>query len=257
LIAKFSTVNQRRKSIMTNNILSRVTVFTTTATLILYCNINPAKATNIQGAISVSTNLGVGSSEFDISNIINKSGLFIPYTNGQDLNGYLAQNPFHTYVGQNNDWFSGFNAASILPGIVDFNLGSLFSITDFVLWNGDAAGIQNFDLVVSSVSDFSSFTSVGSFVANFNPNGVSYLPQRFSFSPANAQFVRLKINTSYPFTNGFISIGESAFGVGTKSIPESSSVLGLLALGTLGVGSLIKSKVMGKKPKNDSQEVEN
>jgi hypothetical protein len=203
----------------------------------------------IRGASSVTTDLGTTFGS--INTIINQSGLDQAYTNGEEVKSYLAKDPKHSFI-FNNEWFSDNNR---ITGNVDFNLGGLFNVSSFILWNEESRGINEFKIITSTSSDFSNSVDKGSFTGVDNTNLANYSAQQYEFSSSSAQFIRLQILSAFndlatPLNN--VGIGEVAFGVesnGVEITPIPFEFSPALGIATLGVVFFTK-KVLKSKTKN-------
>ena len=171
----------------------------------------------ITGAQSVISSPTPIKSSFTASNTIDQSGLSSHYISGvTDFDAYLSSSPTHTRVNTPNPNYFISTASS---GNIDFNMGSMFSISKLALWNypfDNSAGILNFDVFTSNVSDFSILFLVGSFSAlDANGSDLINTPQIFDLTDSTAQFIRLSINSS--FRGDGIGFSEIAFG--TSAVP--------------------------------------
>jgi len=172
----------------------------------------------------------VGGEEF---RMIDQSGLSVGFNSGlSDLAVYLGAGPTHVANVFGTLWTS--NSRS---GLVDFDLGSVYSVADFVLWNdanqgGASSGIRNFRLHASLVADFSVSTLLGAFVGELGPPfpGPPIPAELFSFAAADARYIRLEIIDQWGDPN--VNVGEVAFGVGNAVIPiPEPAVLALVGIG--------------------------
>jgi hypothetical protein len=176
------------------------------------------------------------SSNFGIGFTIDRSGLSSGFTSGvDDFDAYLAGNPVHTYLAPNFEWFSSGGANAI----VDYDLGALYSVDKFALWNENDSGIGQFDLFASA--DGVTYTSLLTGISPIdNPADVDYPAEVFSLnSPTNLRYVRFDISgcpQPNPASFAGCGIGEVAFNVnsvndpvGDQSVPGPLPLLGAMA----------------------------
>lgn len=199
--------------------------------------VGSAQAGLITSPTSVINNdFGEFSSGFSQNNMINQSTLSTGFVSGvTNFDTYALGNPTANcndcspyYFGQNG----------IASGNIDFDLGGIFSIDQFGLWNGSFRGITNVELFTSLTSDFTSSISVGVFNPTFS--GDSSLDENlqiFNLLDTNAQFVRLSISSH---ATTLLGIAGVAFDV-NSSVPEPAS-LALLGLGLACIGFSRKKK---------------
>jgi hypothetical protein len=175
-----------------------------------------------------------------IQDTINQNGLFSHFISGvTDFDAYIATNPIHTDIFSGFEWFgnSGTTGAS-----VTYDLGGATTIDRLALWNEESSGIGTLDLYSSL--DGITFAPLALGLKPFDNPLADYPAEVFSFGPINTQYVWFDISDSpQPDPGSFPSaaIGEVAFR--KVVVPEPTPVLGLLALGALGVGSALKRKL--------------
>ena len=195
-----------------------------------------ANAGVILSPINVYNNtIGVfGGSSTD--NMLNQSGLSAGFTSGvTDFGAYIAGNPTHT---RGNELANGWVGPGGGPftGILDFDLGATYQISNFALWNvaaGSSANVARFTLLLSSTADFSGgVTNLGSFtnpeLAASNP-----YPATVFGASGSGQFLRLQIDSHYGNGN-VVEIGEVALDA-SNQVPIPAT-LALFGLGLAGIG---------------------
>ena len=192
-----------------------------------------AQAATIVQPTAVSTSMGSENANFDVTNIINQSGLSQTYTSGvDDFDTYIGLNPTHS-GNSGVRWFS-----SQPTGQVTCDLGEELNTTRLAFWNGFSGGrVTSFEVYSDDDGDFDNggTTLLGSFdplALTGNPVSVEV----FDFTDAITQFIHFNI-TGAGAPNA-TTVSEVAFEVGEATppptTPEPSTVLALMGLG-LGV----------------------
>ncbi|HMP06952.1 MAG TPA: discoidin domain-containing protein [Lacipirellulaceae bacterium] len=175
---------------------------------------------------SASTNMGRFSTfgnEYRIENVINGSGLSIPYISGvTDFNTYIASNPTHIGAAAANVWAS---QTGTYTGHVDFNLGGQKTIAAFALWNSaqnSSSRVATFTLLASPDDTFANTVNLGSFTTNTSGFSNAVQAEVFTFSATDAAFVRMQITSIAALGgNNVASMGEVAF----SAVPELGSAI--------------------------------
>ncbi len=172
-------------------------------------------------------------SGYSQDNMINQSTLSTGFVSGvTDFDTYASGNPM---ANCNNCSPYYFGQSGIASGNIDFDLGGIFSVDQFGLWNGSYRGITNVELFTSLTADFAISTSVGVFSPTYGGNAnLDEGLQVFDLLDTNAQFVRLSISS---YATSILGVAAVAFDVNpsVSSVPEPGS-LALLALGLAGIG---------------------
>lgn len=171
------------------------------------------------------------SSQTSINNTIDQSGLSVGFTSGvDDFDAYFALNPLHSLT-FTTEWFT---AEGVTSASVVYDLGAIFNVVRFALWNEDAVGFGSADVAYST--DGIAYTSLGSLSGTDHPI-VDYPADIFNLS-FTGRFFSMELS-GCPQPNGtgsaLCAIGEVAFGVSTHAgvIPVPASLP--LLLGALGM----------------------
>jgi hypothetical protein len=174
-----------------------------------------------------------------IGNTIDQSGLSVGFVSGvTDFDAYFALNPLHDFeVG--TEWFT---ADGVTAATVIYDLGAIFDVVRFALWNEDAVGFGSADVAYST--DGTIYTSLGSLSGTNHPLSAFYPADIFNLS-FTGRFFSMELS-GCPLPGGpgnqSCAIGEVAFGVSTGGdvgvipVPASQPLLagGLGLLAALG-----------------------
>jgi PEP-CTERM motif/Sad1 / UNC-like C-terminal len=217
---------------MTRLHVNRCWTVGTAIVMIMGVWVRPASAGSIKSPTSVIGNtLGTFSSipANAIDFTINGSGVPAFVSGVTDFATYVGTNPAHAGFASGNAWAS---AGGVLTGDIDYNLGGLFSITQFAMWSQGATGqeINSFTIFTSLNAAFAGAVNVGTFIGAQNS-----LVQTFNIADSVGQYVRLRINSNYG-SGTTTTLGEIALDVGpAAAVPEPATLL-LLGSG-LGVAA--------------------
>lgn len=163
-------------------------------------------------------------------NLINQSGLTpTGYIPGEEYFPYVDGPPTITHVFGGIDVPNGVQTQEDTGSIV-LDLGGVFLLQNFALWNGEGIlGLSGFDLYVSVDMTFGMEDLVGSFVSlDMTPNAQSFMFDE----PKTGRFVQVDVTSSRMRTGNLL--GEMALGaVTTMAVPEPG-VIALLSLGLIG-----------------------
>ena len=193
--------------------------------------------------ISVTSSEGSLNLNFDVSNLINQSGLSASYTSGvTDFASFVAStthlNPSTT---GNGGYASPSNSVTTMD--IDFDFGSVVSLGRFALWNDqDNQAVGAFTLFSATDASFATLTSLGSFNAV-----VATIPigaQIFDQTDATAQYFRMTATAFNPGTN-LLNFGEVAFESSAVpvSVPEPGT-LSIFGLGLAGLGFMRRRRAI-------------
>ena len=198
-------------------------------------------AINAQASTIISPVAATASSEFgsanayDIGNTSDHSGLSAGFVSGvTDFDTYLAGNPTHTYIADDNEWFT---ATGVASATVNYDLGSVYSIDRLALWNDEYSGISFLDISISL--DNINFTTVASgLVPVDNPLYLDYGAEVFGFGSQSARYIQFDVgDCPQPDGNSSLlcGIGEVAFSTSAVPIPAAVWLFGSGLLGLVGM----------------------
>ncbi|TRU17644.1 MAG: PEP-CTERM sorting domain-containing protein [Microcystis aeruginosa Ma_QC_B_20070730_S2] len=142
----------------------------------------------------------------------------------------------------NTDWRS-----ELLADVnLDFDFGSSVFLDTLALWNYNVfdtiatdRGIKDFTLILSNNANFSSPVYTSGTLTLPEGTATPISATNFSFPVIKARYARIDVASTWGPTTGVIGLSEVRFAQ-TVPVPESSSGLGLLALGLLGAGAALK-----------------
>jgi hypothetical protein len=170
-------------------------------------------------------------SYWDISHVIDKSGLDPAFVDGQDFDSYVASGPLASPLSGAGLWA----AAEPRPGapayrgaVVDLDLGQAYTIDAMAFWNSqpeDPGAVNLFGVYISSDPTFSTAVSVGTFEATNGPPTFFDLSlvQVFDLPATIGRYVRLELRNIYGDTSTSIAFNEVAFDV--SPVPEPGTLL--------------------------------
>lgn len=215
--------------------MRRLTILAATAAALLTAA--PAAAGVILQPKSVTVVTGGTAAGYDITNLINQSGLSKTYIPGvTDFDTYVAAKPLHAV--DRGEWLS---AGPTTSARITFDFGELVEITGFALWNEDSTSMR-FITARNDVGSFGGFSFLDP-----SPLGQAYGP-----TVKNHQLIRTRTITfdiagcnaaGSPY-NG-CGIGEVIFN-STKAAPPPGGAVpepgawALMIMGFLGAGSAIR-----------------
>jgi hypothetical protein len=217
---------------MTGKSLPKLVACVAVVTLSLLSGGTASAGVILNPNLVINNTMGQFAPNFAVNKLLDQSGLSANYVSGvTDFATYIGSGPTHTRSPDTNGWLS--SGPNVLPGVIDFDLGAVFGLTQLAYWNhaaGSSANVQNFRVFTSNVADFSVSTLVGNFV---NPQQNAFNPypaQVYDIADTNARYVRLALDTYYG-NPCCVAIGEIAF----DSVPEPST-LTLLGFALVGLG---------------------
>ena len=192
--------------------------------------------------VVVSNSMGEYSSDADIGNAIDQSGLSTSYITGvTNYATYLASSPTHFSAGGHDLFWRSDNGT--VTGSIIFDLGDLYSVERLAIWQGESSGAKSSTpnvngIILESSQDlaFSSPSALGSFNVDRGLNATAYPVNDLDLTDSVGRYIRLTITSNYgnPVRSSF---GEIAFGV--NSVPEPSIPL---LLGPALVAVLLKRR---------------
>lgn len=183
--------------------------------------------TIVSGGSVISSTMGEYPGPYVYNQMLNQSGLSSNYVSGvTDFATFTGSGVSHN-GGDSNSWLS---SPGVYSGFVTFDLGSIFNIQRFVMWNGTSgidASPNGFSLETSMFSDF----SVSSLVGNFIGHQSNYDATVYDLTDSTARYVRLTIDGNFG-NSCCTGIGDLAFDV--NDVPEPGN-LALLGIGFAGL----------------------
>lgn len=181
----------------------------------------------------------LGPGDYVTGNIIDQSGLldaaFNPtgFTSGvTDFATFDPGSVHHTNVAP-TQWLGADPPINIPGGVIDFDLGGLWHITRLAYWMSNFLnGMNAFELLISSVSDFSVATSLG----NYNVAHNQSTGQVVDITDGTGRYVRFIHNSHHGNRTGMAEIAFDASPATVVPLPAAVPlfVTGLGVLGLLG-----------------------
>ena len=181
-------------------------------------NAPQARAALING-VTVSTDMGES-----FSNSINKM------VDGSGLSSLSLDATHAPASALSNAWFS----SGTTTGNITFNLNGLYSLAGFSLWNFNGfnqTGIK--DVTITTSTNGTNFTTFAGTPTQFaiGANNAAESPEKFSFAPVSAAFVRFQVLNNYG--SNVTGLSEVQFNdTAATAVPEPFAVIGTLVGGT-------------------------
>ena len=206
------------------------------ATLVLSTSVNAAVI--LSPTAIINNNFGEYAPSTSQENMINQSGLSTGFISGvTDFDTYIAGNPT---ANCNNCAPQYFGVDGAYSGVIDFDLGGIFSVNQLALGNNDARGITSFEIFTSDSASFTGAVSVGVFSSTVSGDAQLNRPiEVFDLLDTNAQFVRLEV---YSHATSILGISELAFDVAPPSSVPVPAAVWLFGSGLLGLVGLARRK---------------
>lgn len=205
----------------------------------------PAAAGVIISPKSVTVLSGGTASGYDVSNIINQSGLSKTYKSGvTDFDTYVASNPVHAF--NSGEWLSDgpTTSATLL-----FDFGEIIEFTGFAIFNEDATSMRQLNLAIGNRIDFQSGFA-GTLYDNNQPFGVDYGATVKNHQTVKGRYLRVQLlgcNAAAAQHNG-CGIGEMFFNSTTPApvagVPEPAT-WAMMIMGFMGTGAAIRRRRQG------------
>jgi F5/8 type C domain len=172
-----------------------------------------------------------------IDNIVNGSGLSSLSLTATHIN---ARIPTDT------GWASTFGTST---GDFTFKLNGLYNLAGFSVWNwnnNNEWGVKGVNILTST--NGTNFTAVAGAPTQFAQGaaGVAEAPERFSFAPVNASYVRFSVLSNQ---GAGIGLAEVQFDSAAAAVPEPFTVLGTLT--AIGGGAALKRRLKGIESKSE------
>lgn len=199
--------------------------------LVLCLSVSSAKGGLMLQPTGASTNMG-SVTGFEPTYARDQSGLAASYTSGiTDFDTFVPTTGTSGGGNSLTTWFSQFS----ITGNFDFTLGGLFTIQSFGYWadpQGVGQSVKSFTLLADDNAAFSSPVNLGTFTAADGTgiaNNATNFGQVFTFTPTEASFVRMQIQSNHgsTLTTGIV---EAAFEVPEPSVIGLVGFAGLLGL---------------------------
>jgi hypothetical protein len=216
--------------------------------LLAFALIGSANAATIRSPLLVLQNTaGNESPAASIDSTIDRSGLSTTFVSGvTNFATYMAGAPTHSFIYTDGaEWFS---LQGQTTGIVDYDLGGIFRISQMALWNEEFSGIETLSVRTSNDPTFGTSTIVGIFNPIDNPFGADYGAEVFSLLTSDARYVRFDITgPQTPNLGIYLSMGEVAFATDDPTVVPVPATLPLLLAGLVSL-STFASRSRKRKP---------
>lgn len=205
----------------------------------------PAAAGVIITPKSVTVLAGGTAAGYDVSDIINQSGLSITYKSGvTDFETYLASDPLHAFDA--GEWLSeGPNSSARIV----FDFGEIVELAGFAIFNEDATSMTQINIQIGEEPDPQAGLG-GVFYPTQNPFGVAYRPTTHNRAPVNARYFAFEIFgcNRAGFAHNGCGIGEVVFNSTTPApvggVPEPAT-WAMMIMGFMGTGAAIRRRRQG------------
>ena len=203
-------------------------VFGFAALIVCIGFVSSVEADFVTGVIA-STDAGEFNPDFEISNIVDGSGL-------SSLDFSATHDVTDGFGAGDNHWATNQDTGLFFPFNLDFDLGSVLNIDSIAIWNGVndpgliAGGLRDIQIFASddgvsfgpaisaSVNGATSDTNI---VLNPALGGPGNPADILSFETVSARFFRIAVSTAQD-TDFFVGVGEVGF---NSVIPEPSSAV--------------------------------
>jgi hypothetical protein len=191
----------------------------------------PVRGQVMLSPVAVSgTDLGVYDDTVPLTNMINQSGVTVPFVTGSTPFDTYFQDPLRTFAtnGAGNNWQSNYTFDLPLTGYVDFDLGESYMIAKVAVWN-----VSLKDVTITVRDDPNTDGTVaGEFTLSNHWNyPFSYPVDLLTFpEPKKGRYVRFAIRSAHTFsfndTFAYANVGEVVMSVvkGGVSLPLSISL---------------------------------
>lgn len=125
----------------TTRLILPIFIFVFPAVALIFSATNVSSTEILSPAAVINNTLGEVNANTVAGNIINQSGLSASFTSRvTDFATYIAGNPTHAPLSSGN--FLSTLIANGTAGILDFDLGGLFGVSNFIMWGDNAGGLS-------------------------------------------------------------------------------------------------------------------
>ena len=171
------------------------------------------------------TDLGTLSEEVPLTHLIDQSGLDTPFISGTTLFETYFASPDQTFAmnGPANNWQSEVDFELPQQGSIDFDLGSVRTVSKLAIWNTSAEDITL--AFANDPSELASAPVAGSFrLTNHTSFPFSYRVDVITLpSPTQGRYFRLGVQSTYLLSPGltfsYVIIGEVAVSAAPATTP--------------------------------------
>ena len=223
-------------SLQTKTLVRLCAVATLAATGVSAALAGAAPTAVTRGAMAVTTDLGKNPEGADISAVINRSGLAMPYTNGLTS--------FETFAGTTHNNTEATIWGSHMPlstGPITFDLGAAYNI-DGLAWFGMGDGFSSRVNRIEVYADNNGVASDGSTLL-FDSGYFAAMPSSnngranlFEFNDvSNTRYLHIQIVNVAGGPNTSAAVGEVVFRQNVSAVPEPGTYA-LMGLGLLAIG---------------------